>query len=389
MTSINCVRTSVRALTGCGVAFAASLVLTGCHDVHGEARPVPRPVKITEARAPDAPASARYAVSIVPAEQIPLAFKASGYVDDVLQRRGADGVRRALQAGDWVTSGDVLARVREADYRERVNQATGSLQELQAAQAKASLDLERARFLFAEQALTKPDLDGAQATYDANVARMASAKAQIETARLSLRDTALVAPRSGVILDRKIEVGSLVAGGSVGFVLADVSAVKAVFGVPDSLVPRLTLGEPLEVTTEAFRGTSFTGRVTAISPSADAQSRVFNIEITIANGDGRLRPGMIGAVQVEQRDGLNAVPHQDAVAVPLAAIVRSSGHADGYSVFVVTGTNQDANVSSRPVTLGGIDGNLVAITSGLEPGERVVVLGATLLKDGETVWVIP
>jgi RND family efflux transporter MFP subunit len=378
-------RTAVAALL-----VGAAAVLSGCRDVKGETRPAPRPVKVITARAAEGAAGMRFAVSIQAYEQIPLAFKASGYVDQVLQRRGADGRLRALQAGDVVPAGAVLARVREADYRERVNQTTASLDELEASQAKARLDLERARTLFAAQALTRPELDAAQAAHDANLARIASMRAQIELAQIGLRDTALVAPRAGIILERKVEVGSLVAAGSVGFAIGDVSAVKALFGVPDSLVHRIAMGQPLAITTEAFRGAQFAGRVTAVSPSADSQSRVFDVEVTIPNADGRLRPGMIGAVQVSPSNAADE-PSEAAVqpAVPLAAIVRSDRGADHYDVFVVDATDGDETARARAVTLGPVQGNLVAISAGLAPGERVVVMGATLLKDGDAVRVIP
>jgi RND family efflux transporter MFP subunit len=345
-------------------------------------------VKIAAARATEAPAGIRYAVSIHPYEQIPLAFKASGYIDAVQQRRGADGRVRALQAGDAVRGGAVLARVRNAEYRERVNQAKASIAELETAIGKAHLDYERARALFAAEALVRPDFDAAQANYDANVARMASARAQHEMAEISLRDTALVAPSSGIILERKIEVGSLVGAGTLGFVLADVSSVKARFGVPDSQVSRLTLGQPLAVSTEAFRGDRFAGRVTAISPSADAQSRVFDIVVSIPNADGRLRPGMIGAVEIDG-DAPASTLEIGAPAIPLTAVVRSVRQPAASAVLVVAASAHNATVRARAVTLGGVQGNLVAVTKGLEAGERVVVMGATLVKDGESVRVIP
>jgi RND family efflux transporter MFP subunit len=368
-----------------GSAFA----LAACREVHGETRLLPRPVKVMAARQPEPSGGFRYAVGIQPYEQIPLAFKSSGYIDEILKRRGADGRVRAVQAGDEVPAGAVLARVRESDYQERLNQAVASIEELQTAHAKARLDLERALTLFAAEALTRPDLESAQAAYDANMARLASARAQLEMARTGLTDTALTTPRGGIILDRKIEVGSLVAGGSLGFVLGDVSVVKALFGVPDSVVHRIKLGQPLAITTEAFRGDKFNGRVTAISPSADAQSRVFDIEISIPNGDRRLRPGMIGSVEV-MAGGEPAADREAAVpAVPLTAIVRSESRPDQYAVFVVADDGPQRIVRSRAVTLGPVEGNLVAVATGLAPGERVVVMGASLLKDGETVRVIP
>jgi len=372
---------------------ASAVALTACREVHGEAaHAAPRPVKAMEARPAETPSGIRYAVSIQPYEQIPLAFKSGGYVDAVMQRRAADGRWRALQAGDTVPAGAIVARVREADYRERINQSNASLQELEAGMAKAQLDRDRARTLFAAEALVKPDLDAAEANYDAYVARLASARATIEMAQIAMRDTALVAPRGGIILERKIEAGSLVGTGTIGFLLGDVAVVKAVFGVPDSLVHRITLGQPLDITTEAFRGSRFTGRVTAVSPSAEQQSRVFDIEVSIANADGRLRPGMIGAVEV-MADKTAAEAVEAAVpAIPLSAIVRSEKRADQYAVFVVDGSGPVKDVETvhaRAVTLGGVQGNLVAVTTGLAPGERVVVMGATLLKDGEAVRVIP
>src|SRR6185295_12996396 len=114
-----------------------AITFSACREVHGEAPPAPRPVKIAAARPAEAPAGIRYAVSIQPYEQIPLAFKASGYVDAIQRRSGADGRLRALQAGDAVRAGAVLARVRESEYRERVNQAKASMAELETAEAKA------------------------------------------------------------------------------------------------------------------------------------------------------------------------------------------------------------------------------------------------------------
>src|SRR5581483_4493508 len=108
----------------------------------------------------------RYAVSIQPYEQIALSFKGSGYVDTIARRAGADGRSRPLQAGDTVAAGAVLARVRQEDYRERVSQAISSVQEIEAAQAKVQSDLDRAQYLFAAGALTKPEHDAAHTAFD-------------------------------------------------------------------------------------------------------------------------------------------------------------------------------------------------------------------------------
>lgn len=370
-------------------AVAASvLAATACEQVHGKADAPARPVKIQGVEALAQESRARYSATIEADELVSLAFKSSGYVDVVLHRRGADGQMHPLQPADTVRAGDVLARVRDNDYRERVNQNTSSAREAEAGRAKAQLDLERARALFAAESLTKPDLDGALAAFDSADARLSGARAQLALAELGLRDCALVSPIDGVVLERRVEVGTLAGPGVVGFVVGRVAPVKAVFGVPDLLVDRMKLGAEIEVATEAFAGTTFRGRVTAIAPAADTQSRVFNVEVSVPNADGRLRPGMIGRVEVAAGPVAAEAPRAGTVAVPLVAVVRSDKGEGAYAVFVVEGSQERPVAKVRPVTLGDVRGNVVAVTSGLTQGERVVVSGPGLLTDGEPVRII-
>src|SRR6185295_8076744 len=105
---------------------------------------------------------------------------------------------------------------------------------------------------------------------------------------------------------------------------------------PDSLVHRVSPGQSLDVSTEAYPGARFAGRVTAIAPLADSQSRVFNIEVTIPNADGRLKPGMIGTVAVPTEASRQASAGEGAdkaktelAAVPVSAVVRSAEGANG------------------------------------------------------------
>jgi RND family efflux transporter MFP subunit len=368
-------------------AAACAAAAAGCNEVKGAAPPEPRPVKVVEVRRPEAPSSVRYAVSIQPYEQIALSFKGSGYVDSVLRRKGADGRSRSLQAGDYVSAGTVLARVRQDDYRERVSQAEFSLQELEVAQAKLRTDLDRALFLFGAGAMTKPERDAAQTAYDQGTARIAGAQTQLNVAANALQDASLVAPVGGVILERKVEAGALVGVGSIGFTLGDVRAVKAIFGVPDSIVHRIAPGQKLAVTTEAFHGVQFAGTVTTVAPSADSQTRVFDIEITIPNGDNRLRPGMIGAVELSESAVRPTISAE--AAVPLSAVVRSPRNANAYTVFIVEARGDRAIAHARAVELGPVEGNLVTVTRGLKAGEQVIVMGSGLVNDGETVRVIP
>jgi RND family efflux transporter MFP subunit len=363
--------------------IAAGLLASGCSHPQAREGETAQPVKTQVVTVAPPQPGVRYSASIEPFEQVQIAFKGAGYVDEVLRRSGADGKLRTAQPGDRIAKGAVLARIREADYRERVTQGNAKLAEGQAALVKARLDLERARTLFAADTLTKPDLDSAQASFDSAEARVAAARADIELAQIALRDCALVSPSNGIIVERRIEVGSLAAAGTVGFVVADLSSVKARFGIPDGMIQSVTLGDSIDVMVEAAAGTTFKGRVTSIAPTADVQSRVFDVEVSIPNRQGQLRPGMIGTVAVGSPGRTAASTSQ--LSVPLTAIVRSEAGSGQFAVLIVERQGPTEVARVRRVELGEVMGNAIAVTKGLSAGERVVVTGATLLVDGAHV----
>jgi RND family efflux transporter MFP subunit len=366
-------------------AAAASLA-AGCTVAQGDDARPPRPVKVQAVVMATAPAGVRYSATIEPLQQVTLAFKASGYVDDLVRRRGADGIMRVAQAGDHVARGTVLGRVRETDYRERVNQGRARLADSEASLKKANLDLTRAETLFASESLTKPDLDAARAAFESAQARVAAANSDLELAISALGDCELIAPAAGVILERRIEVGTLAGAGTVAFVMGDVSSVKARFGIPDAMIDSVTPGAPMAVTVDAVAGATFPGRVTAVAPAADPQSRVFDVEVTIPNAASKLRPGMIGTVALGRAPASEA---RQPLIVPLGAVVNAPDSAAQYAVLVVE-RQGDADVAKvRPVELGDVMGNGVAVVSGVSAGDRVVVSGASLLIDSERVRVIP
>jgi len=176
----------------------------------------------------------------------------------------------------------------------------------------------------------------------------------------------------------------LVNQGTSGFVLADVSEVKAAFGVSDVALGNFKLGDTLAMTSDAVPGKEFTGHISRISPSADQASRVFDVEVTIANADGILKPGMIASMSVNQSSGTEVqVP-----VVPLNSITRSKLDQSSYAIFVVENANGKQVARMRNVMLGDSFGNSVAIKSGVKSGEVVVISGVTLLADGDELSVM-
>jgi RND family efflux transporter MFP subunit len=394
-----------------------------------------KPVKVKTVDTHSGTTSVHYSASIRPSSQVEVAFKVGGYVEAI---KFADG--RHIQAGDVVAKGAVLAQLRQSDYVAKVNEAksqTGEarssletssahlqeaitavetsraqLQDSEAALQRATLDFQRAEALFATESITKPDFDAAKERFDVNKAKFDAAKAQLAvaeakvntaryqinaaesrvktteatvyTASIPLGDAQLRAPLGAVVIERKVEVGQLVSTGTPAFVLADLSSVKAAFGVPDLTLQNFKLGDTLTMTTDAVPGTEFTGHISRISPAADQSSRVFDVEVTIPNSQGLLKPGMIASMNVQEPGATTEIP-----IVPLTAITRSKSDPNAYAVLVVEEAAGKHVARMRNVTLGESYGNSVAVKSGVKPGEIVITTGVTQVADGEEVRVMP
>jgi multidrug efflux system membrane fusion protein len=361
----------------------AALVSSACQTEEAYQKPL-TPVSVRTVTSYSGGEVVRYSGNIEPYQQVAVAFKVGGYVEEIRQVRGVGGAMRSLQGGDEVTRTEPLARLREADYSVKVAQARAQLSQAEASAAQAVLDFDRANALFAAESLTKPSFDAARARLDAARAAVESARAVLEEAELALRDCTLRAPLDGVVLERAIEPGSLVGAGTLAFVIADVSSVKVVFGVPDVRLGKLNLGDSLEITTEAFREKSFRGRISRIAPAADPKSRVFDVELQVPNPRGELKPGMIAALGLAEERLPGSFP-----AVPLRAIVRSPDDSESFSVVVVEQEGGESVAHYRRVRIGRAFGNTITLAEGVRPGEQVVVSGAAIVAEGEKVRVIP
>src|SRR6202023_2651235 len=228
---------------------------------------------------------------------VDVAFRTTGYVTEVKQIKSADGRIRNIGTGDHVTRRTVLAQIRRQDLKNQADESGAQVDAAVAQHAQAEQDFNRAKALYATQSLTKPDYDQAKARFDSTRAAVNQAKAAQRQAQLSLADSDLKAPFSGYILARNIDVGTLASPSSAAFTIADTSEVSASFGVPEDSLNLVHLGQnlTLQLQNDAVQ---YSGRVTSISPSADARSRVFTIEVTLSNRQNILKPGMIASVEL-------------------------------------------------------------------------------------------
>src|SRR5262249_34303753 len=216
-----------------------------------------------------------------------------------------------------------------------------------------------------------------KAEYDAAYARYTAGRAKQSQAVISLNDATLRAPLDGVVLKRTVEVGSLAGPSAAAFTVADTRVVKVVFGVPDVVVARLKPGGKLRIQAEALPGTDLEGRITRISPSADPNSRVFEVEAALPNPEGRLKVGMLATLSLGDRASTTAL------FVPLAAVIRPARDSTGYAVYTLHDSAGKTTARLQPVKLGDVSGNLIAVREGLAPGGQVIVRGATIVADGQ------
>jgi HlyD family secretion protein len=368
---------------------------------------VAKAVRLVTVESSEGSATTTYSAIIAPDTQVDLAFRVSGYVVDVHRTRTVDGRIRPLEPGAPIASGLTLARVRASDYQAVVDKARGArdeanagigsahaqLAEAQAGLAQADSDFERIKTLWQQESVTKPiydaskaRLDVASAKVDAATAavtaaeqRLSSASAQLHEAEIALADTALRAPFDGILLERRVEVGTLVAVGTPAFVVGDLRVVKARFSVPDTALHDFRTAQRLPLTVDAFGDERFVGQVLSVAPAADPKARSFEIVVSVPNPGLKLKSGMIASIQVTEH---GAGGRQ--LRIPIEALVHDPA-SDGYVVYTVEQKDRRTVARAVPIRPGPLAGNQVTILEGLTAGERIIASGANLLRAGDVV----
>jgi RND family efflux transporter MFP subunit len=371
----------LRVATAASMIALVAIIAAGCH--HESALPAKPPiaVRLADVTLYQSTEGLQYSASLIPYAQVDLAFRTSGYITQIKQIGSADGRQRDIGTGDYVTTGTVLAQIRPQDLKNQVDESQAQVDAAIAQHTQAEQDFNRAKALYATQSLTRPEYDQAQARFDESLAAVNRAKAAQGQSQLSLGDSDLKAPFAGYILARNIDVGTLASPSAVAFTIADISAVKATFGVPEDAINLVHSGQSLSLQVQNDLA-QYPGRVTSISPGADLRNRVFTIEVTLRNPKNTLKPGMIASVE------LGGKREASQPSVPLSAIVPYPGESGQFAVVVPEQESGQWKAHLRRVTVGATHGSSVSAT-GVRIGEKVVVIGAQLLKEDDSLSVIP
>ncbi len=254
-------------------------------------------------------------------------------------------------------------------------------EQAQLAAVEAERDLARVNFdrmqsLVDQGAISRADYDRAAAEQKQTEARVGEIRATID--RKTIR-----APFSGILGIRQVNLGQYLDGGDPVVPLQALHPIYVNFGVPQQQAGQVRMGHTVRVSTDDLAGVEFSGRVTAIDSVVDEATRNIQIQATVPNLAGKLRPGMF--VQAEVRLGAT----RSLITLPASAI---SYAPFGDSVYVVTDL-KDPNgqtyrgVRQQFVKLGGARGDQIAVLAGVNPGDEVATSGVFKLRNGAAVLI--
>lgn len=274
-----------------------------------------------------------------------------------------------FESGQPVHAGDVLV---ELDTREERAQLAAA----ESDRDLAKINYDRDQQLVKEGVVAKMQSDNSSAQQKSTDAKVGEIKATIQ--RKTIR-----APFSGVLGIRQINLGQYLAAGAAIVSLQALNPIYVNFGVPQQQSPFVKTGRILELTSDDVPGVEFKGRVTAIDSVVNEATRNLQVQATLPNPGGKLRPGMFVQVQL----GLGA--SQKVVPLPASAINYAPY---GDSVFVVTDLKDPKGKSYRGVRqqfvkVQGSRGDQVGVISGINPGEEIVSSGVFKLRNGAAVQV--
>ena len=266
-------------------------------------------------------------VSTTPVElgNLRIVAEATGSVEPVLRlevksKASGDVLRLHVDVGDEVVVGTLLAEIDPRDVQNRYDQAQADLTVSQAQQANAEAQLNRSRDLHAARVITDQELEGATLSYANAQASLVRSQTNLELASLQLQDVTIRAPVAGTILERNVEVGTViqsasqnVSGGSVLFTMADLTSMQVRTLVDETDMGELQAGMSATVTVEAYPDRVFEGMVEKIEPQAVVQQNVtmFPVIVRLDNRNGLLKPGMNSEVEIliDEAEGVLLVPN--------------------------------------------------------------------------------
>lgn len=327
-------------------------------------------VTTVKATSGDVPRQLLVTGSLAAWDELPIGTQTSGLaITEVL-----------VDEGDKVKAGQLLARFDDKVLRADLLSKEASLREAQALASEADANIRRAEELARTGAISTRDLDARRSTALTTKARVGVAEAAKVQAAARLAQTEVRSPTDGTVAKRNARLGAVMsAGGTELFRIIRDDRVELLAEVPEIDLRQLVVGQPAELSALDANGKPFVGTVRIISPVVDAKTRIGTVKIEVPH-DPYLRPGMFLTAKV--RTGTQSAP-----ILPEEAVVYRDAKSWAVVVNAATDDKGHHTVTAREVQTGPRDGSRLAILSGVQPGEDVVLTGAGYLKTGDKVII--
>lgn len=341
------------------VVFALSL-LSGCGGPPSE--------NADGTEGDDAPEEPAVPVEVATAEigAISAAWRGSATLEaeaesDVVARVGGIVETLLAEEGDTVKAGDALARLDTDQRALELRQAKAELERLRA-------DHQRNKAIFRENLISRE-------LFDRTRFELESAQANYDLTQLALEHSTIRSPINGIVSERYIKVGNLVAANAPAFHVTQFDPLLSVFHVPEREIHKLARQQPAMLSFDAWPDEEFRGVIDRISPVVNPQTGTVKVTVQMRPAGSKLQPGMFGRVRIlyDSRD--------DAVLVPADAVVTEDARD---AVFVIA----DGKAQRREVSVGFAEGDRVQIETGVQAGETVVITGQAALRDDSPVEVV-
>lgn len=266
-----------------------------------------------------------------------------------------------VEEGDSVTSGQVLAKLDDEQYKLELNQAESILENL-------SSEYERNQSLFKNKIVS-------QESYEKTKSEHNTQKSAYDLARLKLNYTDIKAPISGIVSQRLIKVGNMVKLDQPTFQITDFDPLLAVLHVPEREMSKLQIDFPASLTADAIPDSEFRGKILRISPIVDAGTGTFKVTVEVNDKTRKLKPGMFTRVKIIYDT------HENTLLVSKNAILSEDTET---WVFVVN----DDTATKKEVKIGYSNSTHVEILSGLNVDDIIVTTGLSSLKDGSKIKMV-
>lgn len=363
------------------LCVSAGLLFPGCHETSADPNQQSARNSATSVNSGTghvaAPGASGIATTTVHLSEVPNYLQLPAQIEadptrvvHVYPPAGGRIVEMKVRPWDYVKQGQTVAILDSSDLARAVADYHKALIDNDVKQ-KA---LERAKYLYAHDAIAQKDLQQAQGDSQVAEAEVQAARSQLQVFGVNPDGKAsqlrVVAPRSGIVLEIGATQGEYSNALSAPQPLCTIADLSTVWAVGDMYEKDLTAarpGEPAQVTLDAYPEQKWSGRVSAVSDAVDPNTRTLHVRVILANPHTRLKPGMFGTIRL-----LRSTTR--AIVVPSVAVIRRGSMA---YVFVVQGQGR---YQRRNVTLGRTLGPSVEIENGVTAGDAVVIQGALLLR---------